>query len=206
MIVDPYIDPTTGVMHNKLGITSKEGLRVAEYFATYHRSNVLLRTPIKGDFDLEHLCAIHKYLFQDVYEWAGELRTVNMSKGQFSFARVVSLESDMTEIHSKLLTENFLRDLDKEQFVEKFTEIYRDLNALHPFRDGNARATREFIGQLAREAGYTLDQKQIEEKKNEWHRAAANTVFGVMGKMEGIFREAIHPNRPVGIEHEENKS
>lgn len=78
---DHYLDPVSGVLKNRLGITGAATLEETEAALVATRSYELSRAPLKGAFDLAHLQAIHRYLFRDVYEWAGELRTVDIDKG-----------------------------------------------------------------------------------------------------------------------------
>lgn len=82
---DPYTYPGTGVLRNLLGIRDKDELNEAEYRLTWARRQQLYRQPIQGSFDLAHLQAIHRHLFQDLLDWAGELRTVNISKADSDF-------------------------------------------------------------------------------------------------------------------------
>jgi cell filamentation protein len=90
---DPYTDPATGVLRNRLSITDAALLDAAEAHFVAERSRELSRTPLEGGFDLAHLQAIHCYLFQDVYEWAGELRTIDIAKGGHLFAHHPYIES-----------------------------------------------------------------------------------------------------------------
>jgi len=189
----PYIDPETGVFYNKLGIRTQKALQVAEYtFSTIHTKK-LEKNPITGDFDMAHLCAIHKAIFQDIYHWAGELRTVNISKGKSQFCYCHMLESYMAEIHKRLDKDNYLRGLDKPAFIEKFAEFFGDINALHPFREGNGRAIKVFIRQLARQAGYMLDLKKISNDPELWNFASALTSIGKMDAIKHLFEMAIQP-------------
>jgi cell filamentation protein len=82
---DPYVYPGTTVLRNLAGIQNQSELTVFEYEATWGRRLELQRDPVQGDFDLSHLCEVHHRLFQDVFEWAGQLRTVAISKGSTTF-------------------------------------------------------------------------------------------------------------------------
>jgi len=81
---DPYIDPHSGILRNKFGLTDQESLDRAEANAVSARSILLQLNPLKGDFDSEHLKAIHSHLFRDVYEWAGQFRTIALAKGDYA--------------------------------------------------------------------------------------------------------------------------
>ena len=102
-----------------------------------------------GAFDLAHLRAIHRHLFQDIYEWAGELRTVEINKGghQFQFRRYI--ETGMADVHRRLVQGSFLRDLSVPEFAQQAAVIVGDVNYVHPFREGNGRTHAQYLKQLA---------------------------------------------------------
>lgn len=198
--IDPYTDPHTGVLKNKPGLRSEAALKTFDYEQSAARAVELRAQPIQGGFDLQHLKAIHKHLFQDVYAWAGELREINISKGGSSFTKAGHLEAIADRLADNLRRENHLQGLSKAQFVDRFAHHYAEINALHPFREGNGRATREFIGQLARQAGYELDQTRIDKVKAEWNLAAKLSFQGEIGPIKAVFAEAIRPTRAVAFE------
>lgn len=200
-LIDPYMQPGRDVLKNKLNVTNAEALSKFEYKASAFRAKELQANPIQGNFDLDHLKAVHKKLFGDVYEWAGELRTVNISKGGTSFTRNSQIEGYADKIHNDLLKDNLLKGLEKPQFVERLSHYYAELNTLHPFREGNGRATREFIGQLAKQAGYELDQTRIDNEKGRWNEAARRSFSGDLEGVKQIFSEAVRPSRAVAFEH-----
>lgn len=108
--------------------------------------------PISGRFDLDHLQAIHRHVFQDVYAWAGELRQINLAKGGSVFTDGRQLEGEGARVFGALAAEKHLRGLQKAAFVERLAVYYGAINTLHPFREGNGRATQTFLRQLARQA------------------------------------------------------
>lgn len=197
---DPYLIPGTDTLRNKLGFVDAGKLREAEYDFTVNRADDLVKNPIRGDFDLAHLQRIHGYLFQDVYDWAGELRTVDIAKGGARFAHAGFLEAVFNGIHRELAAENFLRGLDKEQFVERFSYFYGEINAAHPFREGNGRSTREFMGQLAEQAGYFLDQTKIENNKGQFNEAARMSFIGDLEPIKEFYTESLRHGRAVAFE------
>jgi cell filamentation protein len=156
---DPYCYPGTGVLRNLLGVRSQSELDRAE------RQLVQLRiqegTP-EGNFDLKHLQAIHRHLFQDIYDWAGEVRQVEISKGgnQFQFRQFIS--TGMADIHKRLVAAKFLRGLSKDQFAEKAGEIIGDVNYVHPFREGNGRTQLEYLRQLADHVGHNFSAAKLD--------------------------------------------
>lgn len=197
---DPYSYPGTGVLRNIPGIRDASALRDFEYEQTKFRIEELRENPIPGKFDLEHLKAIHAHVFQDVYSWAGQVRTVGISKNGDRFAQPAFIEAAGKQLGTALTKENYLQGLEKPQLVERLADYYADWNALHPFREGNGRTTREFIGQLAREAGYDLDQTRIDNSKDQWNEAARRSFHGDLGPVKGILNEAIRPSRAIAFE------
>jgi cell filamentation protein len=197
---DPYTYPGTRVLRNIPGIRDDASLRDFEYEQTKLRIEELRDNPIPGKFDLEHLKAIHAYVFQDVYEWAGKTRTVNISKNGDAFAQPAFIEGAGRQLGAAIAKENNLQGLEKPQFVERLALYYSDWNALHPFREGNGRSTRELIGQIAREAGYELDQTRIDNSKDQWNDAARRSFHGDLAPVKEILAEAIRPSRAIAFE------
>lgn len=197
---DPYKYPGTNVLRNKPGIRDEDALRQFEYEQTAVRIKQLRENPVLGKFDLEHLQAIHANVFQDVYEWAGVVRTVNISKGGSSFAQPAFIESEAKRLSALLAAERNLQGLKKPEFVARLAHYYADWNALHPFREGNGRTVRELIGRLAREAGYDLDQTRIDNTKDQWNDAARRSFHGDLTPVKQILTEAIRPSRAIAFE------
>jgi cell filamentation protein len=158
---DHCIDPESGVLKNRLGITNEALLEAAEADFVAERSRQLSQTPLEGRFDLVHLQAIHRYLFGDVYEWAGELRSVDISKGSHRFAHHAHIAAAATPLFSKLAEERYLAGLSPAAFSERVAYYLGELNALHPFREGNGRAQREFVSHLAIRNGYYIAWENV---------------------------------------------
>ena len=153
---DHYLDPDTGVLRNNLGIHDAAILEQHEADYAAARSYELAQRPIEGNFDLAHLRAIHRHLFGDVYDWAGELRDVDVTKGDSFFAHHTHIESAAKAIFEQLAQENHLAGLEAAAFSERAAHYLGEINALHPFREGNGRAQREFINHLAYKNGYFI--------------------------------------------------
>lgn len=153
---DPLIDRETGVFYNRFGITNADELEAAEAAAVAIRTYELRQSPLQGKFDLEHLQAIHKHLFQDVYEWAGQLRKLDISKGSTRFANHLHLATAMNKITAQLIDDDHLLGLEPAALADKCAYYMAELNALHPFREGNGRTQREFINHLCANCGYTV--------------------------------------------------
>ena len=110
-----FYEYPNGVLRNRLGITDAEALDRAEAAIAVVRLGELARNPIAGHFDFDHLRAIYRYIFQDIYEWAGELRQVDIIKGNSRFAHFRFIESSAKTIFDELAAEQYLRGLSSEE-------------------------------------------------------------------------------------------
>lgn len=164
---DPYVYPGTSILRNKFGIRDPDRLDRIERLFVRQRAREGIPT---GNFDLKHLQAIHRHLFQDVYDWAGAVRTVEISKGgsQFQFRRYI--ETGMADVHRRLREARFLRGLPPAAFAEAAASIIGDVNYVHPFREGNGRTQLLYLQQLARQAGHDLDFARLD--RAEWMEAS----------------------------------
>ena len=154
---DPYLYPGTTVLKNLRGLTDPRELAAFEARSTHRRLAELLDAPLPGTLDNRHLKAIHRHIFQDVFEWAGQFRTVDISKSGQLFGRAAFLETALEETFEKLAGENRLVGMGKGRFVERAAYFLGELNAAHPFREGNGRTQREFIRELGLKAGYHMN-------------------------------------------------
>lgn len=183
---DPYVDPDTGVLRNRFGISDPAELdRVEATFAAV-RSYELAVSPVRGEFDLAHLQQIHQRLFGDVYDWAGKIRSVDISKGTTRFASHEQIASYAPQITRPLSREGLLRGLSPDSFSERAGHYLGELNVLHPFREGNGRSIREFIGQLAQDAGYGIDWQGVE--RGEMTQASIEAYQGDSQRMASLIR------------------
>lgn len=162
---DQYVYPDTGTLINKAGIRDQDELDKFEADATAVRMLELIDKPIQGKFDLAHLQAIHRHLFQDVYDWAGELRKVDISRGSSHFGNWALIGPYLDGELKKLQRENYLRDCTPEQFVHRLAHYMGEINAAHPFREGNGRTQRVFCAQLAEQAGYFIDFDPVDQER-----------------------------------------
>ena len=160
-----YCYPNSNVLINKLDIKNTKDLQYYEAKITAAKSLSLRQQGITGDFDKKHYQEIHKYLFEDIYPFAGKFREENISKGEFRFAQWEYIDQELERLLEQLKNENFLAGLDKENLAKRLAYYLSELNVLHPFREGNGRTNREFIRQLALKNGYVLDLKKVPPKK-----------------------------------------
>jgi cell filamentation protein len=165
MPTDPYSLPN-GTLRNRLGIDDAKALEAAEADITGARLVALGQLHLPGSYDLDHLRAFHRYIFGDVYEWAGELRRVDITKFD-TFCRWIHLDAYGSEVFGKLAQAGYLRGKQRADFVTALAEAYADINALHPFREGNGRAQRAFLQQLALDAGHPLTWANLNATENE---------------------------------------
>ena len=183
---DDYFIPGPHVLRNKFttpgkpyGETDPGKLRALEEGAAAIRLEKLAKHPIAGKFDYKHMKAIHRYIFQDVYEWAGQERVapvgefmtktgpdvINYPPGDPTAPQVPynyypagpALTAAAEEQYQRLAYKNLLRGLDRDEFVTELAEVWGELNVVHSFREGNTRSQFVFFSQLAQQAGWQLN-------------------------------------------------
>lgn len=175
---DPYTYPGSAVLRNKLGLIEAARLdRIERQLVTQRATEGIPA----GRFDLDHLRAIHRHLFQDVCEWAGEIRTMEIAKGgrQFQFRQYI--ETGMQDIHRRLGQATFLRRLSRQGFAAAAGRIMGDVNYVHPFREGNGRTQLLYLEQLAGQAGHPIDLARLDPRR--WIEASRASHDGDYGPM-----------------------
>lgn len=156
---DPYCYPRTTVLINRLGTTDQSILNAFEAEMTSQRAAEPL--PI-GRLSYTHYRAIHRHFFQDVYAWAGRIRTVRMSKGSSEFCYPENIDREMRRLFDGLTAQKHLRGLDARKFAEKAAHLLAELNAIHPFREGNGRMQLAFLTVLAERAVHPLKLQHLD--------------------------------------------
>lgn len=189
---DPYIDPDTGILRNLLSLTKIEELEKAEADITTSAILDLTKHPVPGNFDLAHLQAIHRELFKLIYLWAGELRTVEVTKGSTKFAGVEFLEQAAKQVFGSLHAESLLKELPDKAYAERLAHYYSEINILHPFRDGNGRTERVFFTLLAAESNRRIAWKLMGPEENLTASIAAYT--GDDTKLVRMFQSLVEPS------------
>jgi cell filamentation protein, protein adenylyltransferase len=187
--MDPYVYPETNVLRNLRDIRDAGHLSKFEAIATTRRIVELEHEPIKGRFDAQHLKAIHRHIFQDVYEWAGDFRTVSISKSGDPFAFPQHIGSSLDKTCEELKREGHLAGDDLARFASRCAYYLGEINAIHPFREGNGRTQREFIRELALKNGLTIDWTQVSQA--EMIEASRHSLRVDNAALEQILRKAL---------------
>lgn len=214
---DDYFIPGTTVLKNKAGLVDAAQLHHFEEAAAEIRMTELAVHPIQGSFGYDHMKAIHRRIFQDVYEWAGQERVgpdsrmtkdgpdvVNFAPGDPAAPTVVygyypgpGVASAAADQYRKLAVENHLVGMPRAQFVDRLAEHWGELNTIHSFREGNIRTQFVFFSQLAENAGYVLDQDQFKPSgplRDEFvHARFHNQATGRTDRLAAVLDKALNP-------------
>lgn len=184
---DSYCYKDSDVLVNILGIKDGALLHKAERdISNANAAAIEFQAP---PYDLEYLKTIHHQLFKDLYSWAGELRTVDISKADTRFCNVQRIEKESEKIFAALKDENFLVDLNRDELTQKAAEYYGDINMLHPFREGNGRAQRILFEHLIVNAGFDISWAGID--KEQWIEANEAAVVCDYAPLARIFEDCI---------------
>ena len=190
--LDPLQDDcyeNSTVLKNKFNIHDAHQLDMMEQSIT---SMLIAKAAIEIKFENVNFGFyknLHRYIFSDIYEWAGMIRTVNMSKKGTKFCSADKIEERGQRIFNRLVNMNFLKELKDDEFIIEFTDLYCDLNYLHPFREGNGRSQRLFLSMLVASLGKRLDFSKIDA--DYLMIATIKSVSGDIFMLRDIFREYI---------------
>lgn len=204
--VDPYIDSDTGVLKNLVGAKTFDELKNAEGELVALRISALVEAPpceITGSLD--DFCAIHRELFQDVYAWAGQVRTVEIRKslaGSEFFLPSSNIPMGIAWAQEELRKDDMLKNMSSSCFARRLAYHYDNYNFIHPFREGNGRTQRLFWTFISHDAGHNLDWRKVSGAENdEASRLAAEDRD--YSKLEDIFSriaQPCDPNTPINSE------
>lgn len=186
-ITDDCYEGTTCLI-NKLDIRDENVLAKTEAAIVLAKVSYLDLHPIDGSFDLTHLCEIHRFLFSDLYEWAGQLRKVNISKKGTDFAPAEQIEAMSNACFDRVRNIDF-SSLGRFDFVAETVDFYNTLNMIHPFREGNGRAQRAFFTTWLRSHGYDINFGDMEE--DEFMIATIRAAQGVADDLIRLFDKNI---------------
>jgi len=164
---NPYLIPGTDCLQNELGITDKAVLAKVEADVTSARLAMLRSKPLPGKLDYHYLKTVHRTLFEGLYDWAGQERTIQTIKGISRFEWPENIETSANKLFAELGHENHLQQLIRPEFIERAAYYFSELNVIHPFPEGNGRAQRVLFDQIATESGY----------KFNWGRATKDQVI-----------------------------
>ncbi|MFP3501946.1 putative adenosine monophosphate-protein transferase Fic [Burkholderia sp. SIMBA_062] len=184
---DPYCYPDSRTLRNRLDIRGDERLAQAEReLSEIAASQIDFSLP---PYDLAYLKQIHRELFQDVYEWAGESRTIDISKGNTRFCTAGRIEPEAQKIFEAMERRDWFEELDRPALIVAVAEKFGDLNMIHPFREGNGRAQRLLFEHLIVNAGFEISWWQVEEP--EWIDANVAAVICDYRPLEAVFERCI---------------
>ncbi len=161
-----YCYPDSIVLKNKLNIRDNKLLKTAEEEITLIKQMELLKNPIKGNFSKSHLMNIHKFIFEDIYSFAGKIRREQISKADTMFYPPPNLIGrELDKVFAKIKEKNMLKETDKEKVFDNLAYVMAELNIIHPFREGNGRSIREFIRLMAKRMGYDLNWGNVDKEE-----------------------------------------
>ncbi|RDH41476.1 Fic/DOC family protein [Zooshikella ganghwensis] len=184
---DPYCYPDSKVLVNKLNILDEPILEEAERELSELASQKIEFTP--PPYSLETLKQIHHTLFIDLYDWAGQVRTVDVTKSSTRFCNVNRIEPEANKCFKWLSSRDCLESHSREEFINALSEFYGDLNMVHPFREGNGRAIRVLIENIVINRGWEISWASV--NKEEWVQANINSVFCDYDLLISIFSKCI---------------
>lgn len=197
-----YLIDGTDVLKNKLGITDKDELNKVERKKVVENLTCLGLSPIKGDFDSHHFCMIHKFLFNDIYDFAGKFRTCTLAKPKCQFLEPEIIEEELNRILTNL-NEGLKNIYVKEQYIFLLASTYYELTVAHPFREGNGRTIREFFREFVEaknnELPFNLMLDLTKIDKDE-ALLAVQERYLYPSLLENVFEKAL-----VEIDEEKNK-
>lgn len=205
--VDPYIDPTTGLLKNKVGATTLDELKKAEGELVSIATVKLIEDPPRNrTADLNELQEIHRRLFAMVYPWAGEIRTVEIRKpvkGSAFFLPSPAIPTGIEYSMNELKKDGYLKNLDKDEFLDRLVRNYDNYNYVHPFREGNGRTQRMLWTLICHEAGYDIDWRLISKQDNDEgsRLAAEQRDYSILRRTFDVAVKPCDPNEPILLEH-----
>lgn len=179
-----YCYSGTNILKNKLNIHNEQVLEQAELELSGLSSGLIEYA--EPPYDLQYLKSIHAQLFSDLYEWAGQLRQIDISKSDTRFCTFSRIEIETNKLLNSLQQQNYFQDLDPQQLICKLADLYCELNVIHPFREGNGRTQRIFFEHLIAYCGYGIDWSKINSKE-QWIQANIEGFYGNLQPLIQIF-------------------
>lgn len=189
---DPYCYPGSSTLRNRLHLQDDVLLVQAERdLSEIAVDQIDFSLP---PYDLSYLQQIHRSLFSDIYDWAGELRTIDISKGDTRFCSLTRIEPEAAKIFDIMARKDWFEGSERSALIDTVAELFGDLNMIHPFREGNGRAQRVLFEHIIVNAGFTISWWPVEEA--EWIRANIAAVICDYGPLKAVFEKCI--GEPIG--------
>lgn len=168
-MIDPYVYPGTDILKNILGIQDRQTLDEAEADYVSLRLRELAENSLEGDYDFNHLTKMHQYIFQDIYEWAGEIRTINIEKEEpalgglsVEYSDKTKIKDDLSEILQQMTSHSWIK-LSLDDKVKYFSEDLAAVWKVHGFREGNTRLAVTFCCQFIEAQGIPINRTIFEK-------------------------------------------
>lgn len=180
----------TNCLINKFDIRDDNKLKSLEADITLGKSVQLLNSDESVKLDVDYYKYIHKFLFEDIYDWAGHFRTIDISKKGTVFAKYQNIETLLSKAINRLEEQSFFKGLNKDDLIESVLDFYLVTNHIHPFREGNGRTQRIFISQLLKYSNHEIDFFEIDS--DELIIATIQASGGVKDNLINIFKKIIH--------------
>lgn len=213
-MLDPYVYPGTNILRNVLDIQDRQMLDDAEADYVSLRLRELAEKPLEGNYNVDHFTRMHKYIFQDIYEWAGKIRTINIEKEEpalgglsIEYSDKTKIETDLFDALKKMVSRSWV-SLSLDDKVKSFSEDLAAVWKVHGFREGNTRLVVTFCCQFIEAQGIPID-RTIFEKHSTFVRTALvaySAVFHDLGDLskkeylERIIRDSLEHAKTSGKE------
>lgn len=181
--------PGTSVLVNKLDIRDQVQLEENETLITTFQSLQFELSPFPDELDFSYYKRLHRFLFERLYDWAGEVRSINLSKLHTSFCPVDEIETLAAASFGRLKKENYFCGLTRTAFSDELTDFYLSINYLHPFREGNGRVQRLYFRELAKRAGYELNFAAVDS--DQMMIATIHAASGITDTLRQVFEQII---------------
>ena len=166
---DPYLYEDVPILKNKLNIHKKDLFEDAEADYVVYRLKDLALNPLIGNYDIKHLLQMHEFIFQDIFDWAGQPRTISIYKEEdvlgglsIEYSEPFNIINDIQHVLSDMRTKKW-NNMNRTQLTSEFCDSLANLWRIHPFREGNTRTTITFCCQFADEMGFPINRKLFEE-------------------------------------------
>lgn len=181
--------PGTGVLVNKLNIRDQKQLDENEALITSVKTLQIELQPMASEPNFSYLKDLHRCMFEELYDWAGQVRTINISKMRTAFCPADQIAQSAQSIFDRLHACHYFRGLPRPELVDELADLYDSINYLHPFREGNGRVQRLYFRQLARWIGHSLNFAAVDSDR--MMIATIRASAGVMDDLRQVFEEIL---------------